>query len=458
MLLAAVTSFVLVDARTRLRLRVKKTPPTTLPLQRKQELDTNLQTFLTSTHLTTDEEAVFVVDSLQRFLDSKHSAKSVPEVAAISTAPVPKPTMSEARKTLPAGVPLPEEMKDPEFTGCGWAGKCDENLKKLTTQQKYLYLGSEWTFPEGVTRASGTLIPKVVHYVISDRRTRHFDWTCYLSVRAAMDHINPWKIVFHVYENVEPFGGWWEETKKLNTVSIIPFTKEDVPQILNGVPVTIPAHIADFRRFQVLAKEGGIYMDTDHIILKPIDDLLHYKAVWGRQALNEEGHKVAIGCMMSVPDSELFSDLYNEMKKAYNGGWATHSIDMVDTYFKTHHPEGVLILPYGALYPFSWQRGDLCCDYYYHKDMQKTSLTEGSGFDWSNAYSFHLFHSQSGSFIQSIEKAELTAETNLAVAVRKSIKDEHALFELLSKYPYDSEEVKSQTDAAKTKLGIPLDK
>ena len=60
--------------------------------------------------------------------------------------------------------------------------------------------------------------------------------------------------------------------------------------------------------------------------------------------------------MMTVPDSTLFRALYERMKQVYNGGWATHSIDMVDTYFKENKVEGTLILPYGALYPFSLAR------------------------------------------------------------------------------------------------------
>ena len=54
----------------------------------------------------------------------------------------------------------------------------------------------------------------------------------------------------------------------------------------------------------------------------------------------------------------------------------------------------------GALFPFSWKRGDLCCDYWYHKGKEPTSLFEGKGWDWSSAYSFHLFHSQSESFFK----------------------------------------------------------
>jgi hypothetical protein len=111
--------------------------------------------------------------------------------------------------------------------------------------------------------------------------------------------------------------------------------------------------------------------------------------------------------MMSTPNNPVFKDLYERMKKRFNGGWAVHSIENVDDYFNKNRPAGCLVLPYGALYPFSWKRGDLCCDYWYHNGTDVTSLMDGKGFDWSGTYSTHLFHSQSGAFLSRLEASEL---------------------------------------------------
>jgi hypothetical protein len=43
------------------------------------------------------------------------------------------------------------------------------------------------------------------------------------------------------------------------------------------------------------------------------------------------------------------------------------------------------VLPYGAFFPFSWHRADLCCDYYFHDggrglaNQDWTSLLGGHG-------------------------------------------------------------------------------
>ena len=188
-------------------------------------------------------------------------------------------------------------------------------------------------------------------------------------------------------------------------------------------------------------KHGGVYIDTDHIFLRSPAALLRFKSVWGRQALNEVGHQVAIGAMMTTPKNKLFADLYAKMKEVFDGGWDTHSIKMVDKFFKTHSPGGNLILPYGALFPFSWKRGDLCCDYWYHKGMEPSSLFEGKGFDWSIPYSFHLFHSQSESFfknddayaVKQMLKGTPTERKNwpnaLALALNNDLSELYALME-----------------------------
>jgi hypothetical protein len=48
---------------------------------------------------------------------------------------------------------------------------------------------------------------------------------------------------------------------------------------------------------QVLLQEGGVYMDTDHVMVRGVDELLEFDSVWGRQAENEHGHQVGYGML-----------------------------------------------------------------------------------------------------------------------------------------------------------------
>lgn len=49
------------------------------------------------------------------------------------------------------------------------------------------------------------------------------------------------------------------------------------------------AFVSDYIRLKVLYEYGGIYLDTDMIIIKKLDDFLSYKTFWGRMYSNAVG-------------------------------------------------------------------------------------------------------------------------------------------------------------------------
>lgn len=94
-------------------------------------------------------------------------------------------------------------------------------------------------------------IPRIAHFVITDSSTRYFDWTCYVAVMAARNHVKPTQIMMHVLEGATPKGPWYEALLQLEEFVVVPFSARDIPSTLNGVTVTHPAHMSDFRRMQV---------------------------------------------------------------------------------------------------------------------------------------------------------------------------------------------------------------
>ena len=68
------------------------------------------------------------------------------------------------------------------------------------------------------------------------------------------------------------------------------------------------AFVSDVARFYILVNHGGIYMDVDHEILKPIDYFLQCKAFCGLQAKAEIG----LGILGCVENFELFKNFLNE--------------------------------------------------------------------------------------------------------------------------------------------------
>lgn len=68
------------------------------------------------------------------------------------------------------------------------------------------------------------------------------------------------------------------------------------------------AFVADYVRLKVLEKYGGIYMDTDVELVKPLDKLLHYSAFM----CFEEKNSISIGTLGSEKDSQVIKDFLRE--------------------------------------------------------------------------------------------------------------------------------------------------
>ena len=174
--------------------------------------------------------------------------------------------------------------------------------------------GASWNLP----------IPNIVHFVLTDRNTRFFDWPCYAAIRSAWEKLKPDQLLVHVLDGVEPstFDHWWQAAKAFIT-AVMPFPRSAVPFSLNGLRLRHPAFIADFRRIQVLYEWGGIYMDTDALSLCSFTELRRWRAVLARQGGTEL--RATVGLMMFEKRSPLLPPLLERMQRAYTGSWGVHA-------------------------------------------------------------------------------------------------------------------------------------
>ena len=69
------------------------------------------------------------------------------------------------------------------------------------------------------------------------------------------------------------------------------------------------AFLSDYARLRILHDHGGIYLDTDMLFIKPLDDLLNEQAFWGR-ANNGMVEPVVIGAVKNHPTVKSCLDLY----------------------------------------------------------------------------------------------------------------------------------------------------
>lgn len=139
----------------------------------------------------------------------------------------------------------------------GYANK-DDDLENLQFIKNYF----------SSNKSMGLKVPNIVHYVwFSCHEYRISDYLCMLS---SLRFQNPEFILLH--GDCEPDGKYWELFKQAagNKLKLI---KKTPPDKIFGNKITALEHKSDVARMQVLLQVGGMYFDTDTMVLKSLDDL-----------------------------------------------------------------------------------------------------------------------------------------------------------------------------------------
>ena len=245
------------------------------------------------------------------------------------------------------------------------------------------------------------MIPNIFHFVYINERP----WKLhhYLSVKSAVVRSGAEKVVIWLDE--EPEGEYWDKTKEL-----VEIAKVKPPTEIFGVPITQPAHKSDVIRLQVLIEHGGIYADTDVIVMKPFTDLLDNSFVMGHQAQGgSEG--LCPATMLSEKDSVFAKSWLIGFKHAFKGGppgsdtWCTHSVKL-PAYLANTMQEHITIADHEA---FFWSL--------YHQEHMKVLFEKNLRFP--NAYSHHLWESSGRQYLDEMTEEKIkTEDTTFTNAVR----------------------------------------
>ena len=135
------------------------------------------------------------------------------------------------------------------------------------------------------------MIPKIIHYCWFGGNELSKD---------AKKYIEIWHSLCPEYQIIE-----WNETN---------FDVESVPYVREAYEQRKWAFVSDYARLYALKKYGGIYLDTDVEILKPLDALLYNKAFIGAESkysictavIGAEKDASFIGELMSLYDGIHF--------------------------------------------------------------------------------------------------------------------------------------------------------
>ncbi len=134
------------------------------------------------------------------------------------------------------------------------------------------------------------------------------------------------------------------------------------------------AFVSDFARFKVLQNIGGIYLDTDVELIKPLDELLSNRAFMGFEKIEDRITGVAPGLIIGAePQKEFVVDminLYNNLEfcNIYHERTAKSVVEYMTEYLvdrgcklnnQQQEVDGIIIYPSQYFCPKDYESGQI---------------------------------------------------------------------------------------------------
>lgn len=251
------------------------------------------------------------------------------------------------------------------------------------------------------------MIPTTAHFVYIKERP----WKLhhYLSVKSVHQRSGMTEIMF--WCDYEPEGEWWAKTKPMVQVQRV-----IAPEQIFGIPITEPAHKSDVIRLMALNEHGGLYLDTDVIVVKPFTDLLNHQFVMGQQGLN--GAEGLCPATMLAQKGSMFGQKWLlGFKDSFQGGppgspgWCTHSVNY-PLWLAQRMPEHITIVNDKAFfYPL------------YHQNHVE-AIFENHSMPNPQAYSHHLWESAGKSYLDNMTVDKIKNGNSLFSSITKDLLDD----------------------------------
>lgn len=145
---------------------------------------------------------------------------------------------------------------------------------------------------------------------------------------------------------------------------------------VNGHPYTAYCHahgkwafLSDFVRLDVVSKQGGVYLDTDVELVKPLDSLLEYAAFYGFENSDNVNTGHGFGAEQGHPTVEAMLAVYQKLEPGENGDYALTACPWMNTKAlkklglqcngEKQEVAGAVILPADYLNPYEYTTGKM---------------------------------------------------------------------------------------------------
>lgn len=144
------------------------------------------------------------------------------------------------------------------------------------------------------------MIPNVIHYVYPAwPNTRPLSYVNYVCIKSAIEKHGPQDVKFWI--DGDPIDNeWWQKIKPMVSVHHRPMRGE-----FGGTKIEWPQYQSDVTRLQILKEEGGIYLDTDVIVLQNLNWFLSDSEF---VIASEPGYKSLCNAIMMGEKNDPFLD------------------------------------------------------------------------------------------------------------------------------------------------------
>ena len=216
--------------------------------------------------------------------------------------------------------------------------------------------------------ANESIVPYNVHYVWFGRY-EPMRFHQMLSVKSVYLRMRPDRIYFHC--DFEPAGRWWKIIKQ--TVPTLRIIHRKPPTKVFGNEVIVAEHKTDVARMEILMEQGGIYLDSDVIVLKPFEPLLRYEFTMGLEYHGNPG-RLNSGVIVAAKNARFLKIWYSTYRN----------------FTKREQDFHACIIPYRLqyTYPTLIHVEEKTINYPSGKQLE---LIYDEQYDWSNNYAMHLW-------------------------------------------------------------------
>ena len=219
-----------------------------------------------------------------------------------------------------------------------------------------------------------TMIPNIVHWVSPGQNGEYFPYWTYVNAAAIVDVMSPDTFYFHHVIGCLPSGPWWDVASKVLT--LVPHSSLEH---VYGNTVSLLAHRSDVMRLAILVEYGGVYLDTDVLLLRNFSVLLHNDFVIGIQSPGRTANAVMLASKYAH-FTVRWLDAYHNFSQH---DWDRHSVRLPWT-LAEKLPGSALWLPYTAWFD-PGPDDDPAYELFERNVSQTASLLD-------NKFAHHLWH------------------------------------------------------------------